>query len=99
MKLRKMRAVYEDERGGIIDIVEDIKIDSVTLITSKKGARRGDHYHKKSVQYTFVLKGTLELLTQMPGGKIETFSFYSPDGKSHFNCSRRFRVSRFDKGP
>lgn len=72
MKLRKMRAVYEDERGSIIDIVEDIKIDSVTLITSKKGARRGDHYHKKSVQYTFVLKGTLELLTQMPGGKIET---------------------------
>jgi len=71
MKLRKIRAAYKDERGAIIDIMERIETDCVTLITSKRGARRGDHYHKNSEQYTFVLKGSLELLTQMPEGEIE----------------------------
>ena len=71
MKLRKIRAAYKDERGEIIDILERIETDCVSLITSKRGARRGDHYHEESVQYTFVLKGSLELLTQMPEGEIE----------------------------
>ena len=72
MKLRRIRAAYKDERGEIIDILERVEIDSVTLITSKSGARRGDHYHKETVQYVFVLKGSLEILTQMPEGEIET---------------------------
>jgi len=72
MNLRKIQAAYADERGKITDILERVEIDCVTLITSKRGARRGDHYHKESVQYTFVLEGSLELLTQVPEGEIET---------------------------
>lgn len=79
MKLRKIATAYEDERGIIADILERVEIDCVTLITSKKGARRGDHYHKESIQYTFVLKGTLHLITQIDEGKTEITTIKAGD--------------------
>jgi quercetin dioxygenase-like cupin family protein len=72
MKVISKKAAFEDERGKIIDILGKEVIEYVTLISSKKGAVRGNHYHKESVQYTFLLYGTLKLLTQIPGRKIET---------------------------
>ena len=72
MKVVNVKCAFEDERGQISDILENETIDYVTLITSKKGAIRGNHYHKKTIQYTFVLKGKLKLLAQMPGEEIET---------------------------
>lgn len=71
VKVIKKNCIFEDARGQIIDILENETIENVTLISSKKGAIRGNHYHKESVQYTFVLKGNLKLLTQMPGAKIK----------------------------
>lgn len=72
MKVVSKKSVFEDERGNIIDILEGEVIEYVTIITSKKGAIRGNHYHKESIQYTFVLKGSLQILTQMPGEEART---------------------------
>lgn len=72
MKVTNKKSAFEDERGKIIDILEKEVIEYVTLISSKKGATRGNHYHKESVQYTFVTKGSLKLLTQMPGEETKT---------------------------
>lgn len=71
MKIVRKNCVFEDKRGKIIDILENEIIEYITLISSKKGTIRGNHYHKESVQYTFVLKGSLKLLTQTSGEKIE----------------------------
>lgn len=71
MQLTRVQTAFEDERGEIKDIVERVDIDCVTVITSKKGAVRGNHYHKESIQYTYVLSGKLRLFTQMPGGGVE----------------------------
>ncbi len=49
---------HTDDRGTI----EDLKVGkdwSVTYISFKKGAVRGNHYHKKTVQYDVVLSGKL----------------------------------------
>ena len=32
------------------------------IINSKKGVLRGDHYHKKSIQYSYILSGKFEVL-------------------------------------
>jgi quercetin dioxygenase-like cupin family protein len=49
---------FKDKRGIIKDImVGDGK--SVTFITFKKGAIRGNHVHKKTTQIDIVLKGKL----------------------------------------
>jgi len=77
MEVIHKKSAFEDERGCITDILENEIIEYVTMISSKKGALRGNHYHKESVQYTFVLKGSLKLLTQMLGAEIET-TFIKP---------------------
>ena len=77
MEVVQRKSVFEDERGRIVDILENEIIEYVTMISSKKGAIRGNHYHKESVQYTFVLKGNLKLVTQMPDREIET-TFIKP---------------------
>lgn len=47
---------FEDDRG----MIEDLKVTdtgAVTYITFKKGAIRGNHYHKETVQSDFILSG------------------------------------------
>jgi quercetin dioxygenase-like cupin family protein len=67
MDIIKITPDAEDERGTIADILRQEVIDSVTLITSRKGALRGNHYHKETIQYVYVIKGRLKALSQMPG--------------------------------
>lgn len=48
---------HEDERG----IIEDLKVGkdwSVTYISFKKGAVRGNHYHKETKQTDYILSGS-----------------------------------------
>lgn len=78
-KVLNKKPVYEDERGKIIDILEKEDIEYVTLISSKKGAIRGNHFHKESIQYTYILNGKLKLVTQMPGEEIEKRDVKSGD--------------------
>jgi oxalate decarboxylase/phosphoglucose isomerase-like protein (cupin superfamily) len=79
MEVINKKCVFKDERGKIVDILEKEVIEYVTLISSKKGAVRGNHYHKESVQYTFVLKGSLKLLTQMPREEVKIMIIKSGD--------------------
>ena len=43
--------IYEDNRGAIADIFYKENIEHVAIIKSKKGVRRGDHYHKETTQH------------------------------------------------
>lgn len=50
---------HTDERG----IIEDLKVGkdwSVTYISFKKGAVRGNHFHKKTIQTDIILSGKFE---------------------------------------
>ncbi len=55
-----------DERGTITDVLTDEQIDHVNHISFKKNSIRGNHYHKNSIHYDYVLKGTLEVYTKFP---------------------------------
>jgi dTDP-4-dehydrorhamnose 3,5-epimerase-like enzyme len=65
MDVTKIISDFEDERGSITDILRQEPIDYVTIITSKKGALRGNHVHKETVQYVYVMEGKLKALSQM----------------------------------
>jgi len=54
MKLEK----HTDKRGTIEDLYVG-KDFSVTRVTFKKGAVRGNHYHKKTTQYDAITAGKL----------------------------------------
>jgi len=72
MKVAKPKPAFKDKRGLIIDILDGIPVECVTLLTSKRGAVRGNHYHKKTTQYAYVLEGKLRLWTQNPGRPVRS---------------------------
>ena len=72
MKVVRIQPAFEDERGKITDILAKEEIQFVTLITQAKGTTRGNHYHKETVQWNYVLEGKLKLLTQFDGSPVQS---------------------------
>jgi len=64
MKILKTTINHADERGQIIDLVENENINAVTFISFIKGAVRANHYHKETTQWNYVVKGRIKLVTQ-----------------------------------
>lgn len=60
MKKYKLITNFKDQRGIIKDVIQE-DINSVTYITIKKGKIRGNHYHKKTTQWNFIMSGSVEL--------------------------------------
>lgn len=56
--------MHEDNRGAIADIFYSQNINHVAIIKSKKGVRRGDHYHKETTQHVLITKGTMVYVYQ-----------------------------------
>jgi quercetin dioxygenase-like cupin family protein len=54
-------ASFEDDRGVIQDLIATpaSPITSVTRIHTKQGAVRGNHVHKLTTQWTYVITGNL----------------------------------------
>ena len=72
MKKIKIKINHKDKRGSITDLLEKQNINAITLITQKKGSVRGNHFHKKTIQWNYVLKGKLELYTKKKNRMIRT---------------------------
>ena len=68
MKKETKRINHKDSRGLIRDILINEPIEHVTYIFTKKNVVRGNHYHKKTVQYVFVLEGKIEYHFVSPSG-------------------------------
>ena len=60
---KTLKSNFKDKRGRIIDIFVKKPKDHCSLVTFNKGAIRGNHFHKKSVQYSFVVSGKLVMLS------------------------------------
>ena len=61
MKKIKLKINHKDQRGLIIDLLEKKSINAITLITQKKGKIRGNHYHKKTTQWNYLLSGKIQI--------------------------------------
>ena len=58
---KNLKINFKDKRGFILDIFANRPKDHCTLVSFNKKAVRGNHYHKKSTQYSFVVSGKLML--------------------------------------
>ncbi|TSA55954.1 MAG: cupin domain-containing protein [Methylophilaceae bacterium] len=74
MKIIDTLINFEDSRGKIIDLVEKRNINAITFISFNKEAVRANHYHKKTTQWNYLLKGKVRLVTQFGDGPIEEFT-------------------------
>jgi quercetin dioxygenase-like cupin family protein len=71
MNVVRRKPAHRDARGVILDILENDAVECVTILTSKRGAVRANHYHKKTTQYTYVIDGKIRVLEQRGNGRIE----------------------------
>jgi len=59
----ELTSAHADERGVIQDLLTD-QVDAITRITFEPLAIRGNHVHRETTQWTFVLKGSIKVVTQ-----------------------------------
>jgi len=70
MKISKIVPNHSDERGIITDILYNVPVEHVTIITSAKGVVRGNHYHRDTIQWVYLMSGKIESLTQFKGEEV-----------------------------
>ena len=72
MKIKKIKvkSSFKDKRGVITNVLEE-KINSVVLITCKKGAIRANHYHKKDSHWSYIISGSMEYYEENRSGKMD----------------------------
>lgn len=74
MHIEKRVVNFEDARGTITDIFVKNPKDHCTIIFTKKGAVRGNHYHKKSKQHDYIISGSFETYAKkMDEGEVTKF--------------------------
>lgn len=59
MNVEKKPINHEDARGLIMDIFPKDGPECATLLITKAGAVRGNHYHRYTTQWMFVISGKL----------------------------------------
>lgn len=70
MEKLKVIPSFVDERGEIVDLLENENINAVTVVTFRRGAVRGNHYHKQTTQWNYLTSGKIKLVSQVPGKEI-----------------------------
>lgn len=71
--IKTIKPFHIDKRGEMSHLIEDNKtrITSILLITSKKGAIRANHYHKKDTHFAYILEGKMEYTYQDLKSKVK----------------------------
>ncbi len=106
MKVVKLKPSFVDERGFIVDLLIRPEV-GITFVSTKKGFIRGNHYHKKTMQYEYVLKGSfLYFCRKFNGGKTKEVFLKAGDlihitpGEIHtFKALSHSEILSFNFGP
>lgn len=95
-----------DERGQIIDLLENENLNAVTIVTFNRGAIRGNHCHKLTFQWNYLMSGMIRLVTQKVGHPIvETimrlgdFALTEPNERHAFMAIEDSALMVFTRGP
>lgn len=55
---------HKDSRGVIVDLIENETVNAVTYISIRKEAIRGNHFHKATTQWNYIISGQVKILSQ-----------------------------------
>lgn len=61
MKILNPEIAVSDERGFLKEISKGFQWKQLNHTSTKKGSIRGNHYHKKTLELFYILKGKIEL--------------------------------------
>jgi len=96
--------VFEDERGKLAQLVHD-GYKQINVIFSRKGAKRGGHFHKENAEAFYIVSGGCFLRASYKGEKEEHFFKEGDMFRVERNVWHSFEftqdtllVSMYDKG-
>lgn len=64
MIIQRLGVDHIDARGVITDILKNVPVQYATLIHSKAGTVRGNHYHTDATIYVYVIQGTFQVYSR-----------------------------------
>ena len=70
---------HADQRGVITDLHVGQPVNALTTVTCLKGAIRGNHFHKLTTQFTYVLSGKLRYVGQNLDRPVEECTIAAGD--------------------
>lgn len=70
MKVENKKINFEDARGSITDIFTSEPREHCTIIMSKKGSVRGNHYHKFTHQSDFMVSGKMIIFSRKKDSSV-----------------------------
>jgi quercetin dioxygenase-like cupin family protein len=88
---------HSDDRGQIHDVFYKHNMNHGCIITNEPNAVRGNHYHKFTTQYTFVVEGELTYYSQ-PVDQSKAVDMYQAK-KGDFIISEPNEVHTLKSGP
>ena len=90
----KLAGLYEDKRGKIINISNEL-IGSCALIKSHKNSIRANHYHKKDWHYCYVVKGKIEYYHRKHDSKFKLKKIIIKAGELFFTPPMEDHAMKF----
>lgn len=106
METIKLSVAFSDQRGQIIDMIENADINAVTLVTFKKNAVRGNHHHKLTTQWNYLVSGKILIRSQKPSeGSVDTimskgdFVVSAPNERHALQALEDSELLVFTQGP
>ncbi len=106
MKKIKYLVNHKDSRGVIKDLIQKKDINAITYLTIKKGKIRGNHLHKKTTQWNFILSGKVQIITKKKFSRVrkKIFSKYDlivtvPNEMHAFKAISDSEMLVFTQGP
>ncbi len=64
MQVEHVVPAFEDARGVIVDILDGVELRHVGLLTARRGALRGNHYHRRQWQWMYLVSGQMRIFLQ-----------------------------------
>lgn len=77
VKILKPDFSFDDDRGSICQLIHE-GYSQINIVSSVKGAIRGNHYHKINREAFYIISGRISLFVSKDG-KEEKYEFKSGD--------------------
>ncbi|KAF0171858.1 MAG: cupin 2 conserved barrel domain protein [Limisphaerales bacterium] len=71
MNIIRRKPAHRDARGVITDLHVGEPVNALTTVTCRKGSVRGNHFHKLTTQFTYVLSGRLRYFARNEGDAVK----------------------------
>ncbi len=74
IRIVKIEPAHQDDRGYILNVIDDPRISHVAVFTSKRGTVRGNHFHPEQLQWVYLISGRYVSYSQgvrVPGAQVE----------------------------